>query len=61
MNGKIRNTLLGAAGAVLSAAAIHRGISGAFDRNMVGTALDREEPKAMRKLKQRLKGDGDDD
>ena len=57
MNGKIRNTLLGAAGAMLSAAAIHRGVSDYFDRNMVGTALDREEPKAMQRLKRRIKGD----
>lgn len=61
MNGKIRNTLLGAAGAMLSAAAIHRGVSDYFDRNMVGTALDREEPKAMQRLKQRLKGDWAED
>lgn len=60
MNGKTRNTLLGAAGAVISAAVIRQGISRAFDRNMVGTALDREEPKAMQKMKQRLKGDAGD-
>ena len=40
MNGKTRNALLGAAGAVLSVAVIRRGMSRAFDRNMVGTALD---------------------
>ena len=50
MNGKIRNTLLGAAGAVISAAVIRQEISRAFDRNMVGTALDREEPRAMQKM-----------
>ena len=60
MNGKIRNTLLGAAGAVISAAVIRQEISRAFDRNMVGTALDREEPRAMQKMKERLKGDGGD-
>ncbi len=60
MNGKARNALLGAAGAMLSAAVIRRGVSMAFDRNMVGTALDREEPKAMQKMKERVKGDGDD-
>ena len=37
MNGKARNALLGAAGAMLSAAVIRRGVSMAFDRNMVGT------------------------
>ena len=57
MNGKIRNTLLGAAGAMVSAAVIRRGVSDYFDRNMVGTALDRKEPKAMQRLKERLKGD----
>lgn len=59
MNSKTRNALLGAAGAVLSAAVIRRGMSRAFDRNMVGTALDREEPKAMRKMKVRVKGEGE--
>ena len=61
MNGKIRTTLLSAAGAMLSAVVIRRSISGAFDRNMVGTALDREEPKAMQKLKERLKGEAVED
>ena len=61
MNGKIRNALFGAAGAMLSAVVISRSLSGAFDRNMVGTALDREEPKAMGKMKRRLKGEGNDD
>ena len=60
MNGKVRNTLLGAAGAIVSAVVIRRSVSVAFDRNMVGTALDREEPKAMRKMKQRIKGDGEE-
>ena len=59
MNGKLRNTLLGAAGAMISAVVIRRSVSGAFDRNMVGTALDREEPKAMRKMKERIKGDAE--
>ena len=61
MNGRIRNALFGAAGAMLSAVVISRSLSGAFDRNMVGTALDREEPKAMKKMKRRLKGEGNDD
>ena len=61
MNGRIRNALFGAAGAMLSAVVISRSLSGAFDRNMVGTALDREEPKAMGKMKRRLKGEGNDD
>ena len=60
MNGKVRNTLLGAAGAIVSAVVIRRSVSVAFDRSMVGTALDREEPKAMRKMKQRIKGDGEE-
>ena len=61
MNGKIRTTLLSAAGAMLSAVVIRRSIFGAFDRHMVGTALDREEPKAMQKLKERLKGEAVED
>lgn len=61
MNGRIRNALFGAAGAMLSAVVISRSLSGAFDRNMVGTALDREEPKVMEKMKRRLKGEGNDD
>ena len=61
MNGRIRNAIFGAAGAMLSAVVISRSLSGAFDRNMVGTALDREEPKVMGKMKRRLKGEGNDD
>ena len=45
---------------MISAAVIRRGVSRAFDRNMVGTALDREEPRAMRKMKERVKGDGEE-
>lgn len=60
MKGKTRNALMGAAGAVLCAAVIRRGLSNAFDRNMVGTALDREEPKAMQKMKERVKGEAGD-
>lgn len=60
MKGKTRNVLLGAAGAVLSVAMIRRSVSRAFDRNMVGTALDREEPKAMRRMKERVKGNFDE-
>ena len=56
MNDKTRNALLGAAGAVLSAAAIREGISMAMDRKMVGEALDREEPKAVVKMKSKMKG-----
>lgn len=56
MNGKTRNALLGAAGAVISAAAIREGISMAMDRKMVGEALDREEPKAVVKMKSKMKG-----
>lgn len=56
MNDKTRNALLGAAGAVLSAAAIREGISMAMDRKMVGEALDREEPKAVVKMKSKIKG-----
>lgn len=56
MNDKTRNALLGAAGAVLSAAAIREGISMAMDRKMVGEALDREEPKAVLKMKSKMKG-----
>ena len=60
MKGKTRNALMGAAGAVLCVAVIRRGLSNAFDRNMVGTALDREEPKAMQKMKERVKGEAGD-
>ena len=60
MRGKTRYALLGAAGAVLSAAIIRRGVSRAFDRNMVGTALDREEPRTMRRMKERVKGNFDE-
>lgn len=56
MNDKTRNALLGAAGAVISAAAIREGISMAMDRKMVGEALDREEPKAVVKMKSKMKG-----
>ena len=56
MNDKTRNALLGAAGAVLSAAAIREGISMTMDRKMVGEALDREEPKAVVKMKSKMKG-----
>lgn len=56
MNDKTRNTLLGAAGAMLSAAAIRHGLSDAIDRNLVGEAMDRKEPKSMLRHKSRLKG-----
>lgn len=56
MKDKTKTMLMGAAGVVLSAAAIRDGISKAIDRNMVGEALDREEPKTMQRMKNRLKG-----
>lgn len=56
MNQKTKRALLSAAGAVVSAAAIREGISKAIDRNMVGEALDREAPKAMKKILGKLKG-----
>lgn len=56
MKNRTKNMLMGAAGVVLSAAAIRDGISKAIDRNMVGEALDREEPKTMQRMKTRLKG-----
>lgn len=57
----LRTTLLGAAGAMLSAVVIGREVSHAFDRSMVGTALDRQPPKLLQRLEERLKGEGPED
>lgn len=59
MKDKTKAALFGA-GAMLSAAAIRGGISRAIDRNLVGEALDREEPKTMVRMKARLKGSEDE-
>ena len=57
MNGKVKNALLGACASAATAVLISKGVSDAFDRQMVGTALDRREPKAMRKKRERVQGD----
>lgn len=56
MKHRTKNALLGAAGAVISAAAIREGVSLALDHGMVGEALDRQEPRAMLRMLERLKG-----
>lgn len=48
-------------GLMLSAAAIHSGVGMMLERNLVGEALDREEPKTMVRMKRRMKGARDDD
>lgn len=60
MNDRTRNVLLGTAGAFLSAAAIREGISMAIDWNMVGEALDRQEPKGFQHMKARMSGQEED-
>lgn len=60
MKRQTKAVLLGTAGAVLSAAAIREGIARAIDRNMVEEALERQEPKAMIRLRARLTGYGKD-
>lgn len=61
MDHKMRNMLLGAAGAVFSAALIREGVSMEIDRRMVGEALDRQEPRAMGRIKARIRGYADDE
>lgn len=56
MNAMTRNLLLSACGAAATAVAVSKGISDAFDRKMVGTALNRQEPRAMRKQKENVQG-----
>lgn len=55
MKDRTKAALLGA-GAVISAAAIREGLAKAIDRNLVGEALDREEPKSMSRMKSRIAG-----
>lgn len=55
MTNRTKAALLGA-GAMLSAAALGDGIARVIDRNMVGEALDRAEPKTMLRLKTKIKG-----
>lgn len=57
MNGKVKNALFGACASAATAVLISKGVSDAFDRQMVGTALNRKEPKAMRKKRERVQGD----
>lgn len=56
MNGTGKKVLLGACGSAAAAVLIHRGISRAFDRKMVGAALDRREPKALGKKGRKVQG-----
>lgn len=58
MKDRTKAALFGA-GAMLSAAVIRDGVSKAIDRNLVCTALDREAPKALGKMKEKLKGYAD--
>ena len=44
-----RNLLLSVCGAAATALLVSRGVSDAFDRRMVGAALDRQEPELIRK------------
>ena len=44
-----RNLLLSACGAAATALLVSQGVSDAFDRRMVGAALDRQEPELIRK------------
>lgn len=55
MKSRTKAALIGA-GTVLSAAVLRDRIDKAIDRNFIGEALDREEPKAMLRLKSRMKG-----
>ena len=60
MKNRTGKALVGLAGAVVSAAAVREGIARAFDRKIVCEALDRQEPKAMEKLKSKIKGTAED-
>lgn len=60
MKSRTKAALFGA-GAMLSAAVVRGGIDRAIDRNLVGEALDREEPRTMTRLKARLKGYREED
>lgn len=53
MKGKTKAALFGA-GAMLSAAAIRGGLDIAITHNLVGEALDREEPKSVLRMKGRI-------
>lgn len=44
-----RNLLISACGAAATALLVSQGVSDAFDRRMVGAALDRQEPELIRK------------
>lgn len=55
MKGKTKAALFGA-GAMLSAAAIRGGLDIAITHNLVGEALDREEPKSVLRMKARIPG-----
>lgn len=59
MKNRTKAALIGA-GTVLSAAVLRDGIEKVIDRNLIGEALDREEPKTMVRLKARMKGYADD-
>lgn len=59
MNGRLRAMLFGA-GAVVSAAVIRDGLYSAVDRVLIGEALNRQEPRTMVRMKERLKGNPED-
>lgn len=59
MNGKAKAAIWGA-GAVVSAAVLRGELSRAIDRNMIGEALDRQEPRTMQRIKSRMKGSPED-
>lgn len=56
MNRKMKRIVWDGCAAAAAAAVISRGLSHAFDRQMVGAALDRAEPKLLRKRKGNVRG-----
>ena len=61
MNRKVKNILFGGCASAVTAVAISRGLSRAFDRKMVGTALDRTEPRGLLRRKEKIQGDNQRD
>lgn len=60
MNSRIRTALFGV-GAVVSAAMVRDGLYAAVDRVLVGEALNRKEPRTVLHLKNKLRGNPEED
>ena len=56
MNVTMKNVLLGVSVSAATALLLRQGISDAFDRQMVGAALDRREPKVLLKRNKKVQG-----